>query len=111
MTLRLKVSSLHRYTARRPSHKFHVEHGGRIYRDGDAGRLHIGKIDAILDGSARPLKINEINTYTLRASTAGDLFCDVFWDTETGGVESANTGEPVVASVSGPTVRIFRRLP
>ncbi|KAJ7825547.1 hypothetical protein B0H14DRAFT_3874410 [Mycena olivaceomarginata] len=58
------------------------EQGGRIYRESHAGRLHIGKIDAIVDGSARPLKINEINTYTLRASTAGQLFCDVFWDAE-----------------------------
>ncbi|KAJ6548951.1 hypothetical protein B0H19DRAFT_1379179 [Mycena capillaripes] len=81
------------------------EVGGRIYRDGAAGRLHLGKIDAILDGSARPLKINEVNAYTLRASTTGDLFCDVLWDTEIGVIEAGNTGEPVVANpiASGST--------
>ncbi|KAJ7791504.1 hypothetical protein B0H14DRAFT_3566664 [Mycena olivaceomarginata] len=83
------------------------EQGGRIYRESHAGRLHIGKIDAIVDGSARPLKINEINTYTLRASTAGQLFCDVFWDAEARGLESENIVEPVAANAPDPMVGVL----
>ncbi|KAJ6529007.1 hypothetical protein B0H19DRAFT_1083343 [Mycena capillaripes] len=79
----------------------------RLKRGDRAGRLYIGTIDAIVDGAARLLKVNEINTYTLRASTAGELFCDVFWDAETGGVESENTAEPFVTNASSPTMRVL----
>ncbi|KAJ7810655.1 hypothetical protein B0H14DRAFT_2607169 [Mycena olivaceomarginata] len=49
-------------------------------------------------------KINEINTYTLRASTAGQLFCDVFWDAEARGLESENI-VPTFLWPSPPTAR------
>ncbi|KAJ7806491.1 hypothetical protein B0H14DRAFT_3767892 [Mycena olivaceomarginata] len=90
-----------------PTQKCNPEQGGRIYRESHAGRLHIGKIDAIVDGSARPLKINEINTYTLRASTAGQLFCDVFWDAEARGLESENIVEPVAANAPDTMVGVL----
>jgi hypothetical protein len=106
-TPRLKVSSFHRYTTGQPAQKCNTEQGGRIYRESHAGRLHIGKIDAIVDGSARPLKINEINTYTLRASTAGQLFCDVFWDAEARGLESENIVQPVAANAPDPMVGVL----
>ncbi|KAJ7796387.1 hypothetical protein B0H14DRAFT_2619997 [Mycena olivaceomarginata] len=78
-----------------PAQKCNTEKGGRIYRESHAGRLHI-----VL--AARPLKINEINTYTLRASTAGQLFCDVFWDAEARGLESENIVQPVAANAPDP---------
>ncbi|KAJ7819718.1 hypothetical protein B0H14DRAFT_3737035 [Mycena olivaceomarginata] len=56
------------------------EQGGRIHRESHAGRLHIGKIDAIVDGTV----------------------CDVFWDAEARGLESENIVEPVAANAPDP---------
>ncbi|KAJ7126639.1 hypothetical protein C8R46DRAFT_1363895 [Mycena filopes] len=67
------------------------EVGGRIYRlptRGGGGHQHIGKIDAIVQGEARPLKIREVDGYSLRSSAEGSLYCDVFW-------EKSATAQPV----------------
>ncbi|KAJ7826526.1 hypothetical protein B0H13DRAFT_1918132 [Mycena leptocephala] len=59
------------------------ERGGRIYRPnirGDVGHHHIGRIDAIVSGDARPLQIEDLDQYTLRISNGGSLHCDVFWE-------------------------------
>ncbi|KAK7002137.1 hypothetical protein R3P38DRAFT_3326656 [Favolaschia claudopus] len=58
------------------------ERGGRIYRPnfrGAAAPLHIGKVEAIAEGTAKPLQLQVVDSYTLR-HTNGDLFCDVFVD-------------------------------
>ncbi|KAJ6537066.1 hypothetical protein B0H19DRAFT_1382823 [Mycena capillaripes] len=59
------------------------ERGGRIYRPnirGEGGHHHLGRIDAILAGECRALTIGEVDSYTLRTSPGGGVFCDVFWD-------------------------------
>ncbi|KAK7005428.1 hypothetical protein R3P38DRAFT_3215061 [Favolaschia claudopus] len=58
------------------------ERGGRIYCPnfrGAAAPLHIGKVEAIVEGTAKPLQLQVVDSYTLR-HTNGDLFCDVFVD-------------------------------
>ncbi|KAJ7911302.1 hypothetical protein B0H13DRAFT_2010175 [Mycena leptocephala] len=64
------------------------ERNGRLYcpniRD-DPQHLHLGKIDALLDGSASALKANALNEYTLRKSEKGTFECDIFWDQLTDG--------------------------
>ncbi|KAJ7794052.1 hypothetical protein B0H14DRAFT_2622285 [Mycena olivaceomarginata] len=71
---------------------------------GEAAPLHVGKIDAILDGSARTLKIKEVDTYALRASPEGNLVCDVFLD-------PAEAGEPAVAQVLNVNGGVMPALP
>ncbi|KAF8164580.1 hypothetical protein K438DRAFT_2025241 [Mycena galopus ATCC 62051] len=61
--------------------------GGRIYRlptrGGGGGHHHIGRIDAIVQGDCRTLKIGEMDGYALRSSSEGSLHCDVFWERST----------------------------
>jgi hypothetical protein len=65
-----------------------LERNGRLYRPNirdDPQHHHLGKIDALLDGSASALKVNAMNEYTLRTSDEGTFECDIFWDQLTGG--------------------------
>ncbi|KAJ7919940.1 hypothetical protein B0H13DRAFT_2427629 [Mycena leptocephala] len=70
------------------------ERNGRLYwpniRD-DPQHHHLGKIDALLDGSASALKVNAMNEYTLRTSDEGTFECDIFWDQLTGGAIAGQT--------------------
>ncbi|KAJ6567809.1 hypothetical protein B0H10DRAFT_2110465 [Mycena sp. CBHHK59/15] len=59
------------------------ERGGRLYRTNirdDPQHLHLGRIDAVLDGTASALKPTAVNEYTLRTSEDGTFFCDIYWD-------------------------------
>ncbi|KAJ6482016.1 hypothetical protein C8R45DRAFT_1003739, partial [Mycena sanguinolenta] len=75
------------------------DRGGRIYRPDirGQGHNHIGKIDTILEGDCRPLQIGEVNTYTLRTASSGDLFCDLFLD----------VGPPVTNALNGALGQIL----
>ncbi|KAJ7114807.1 hypothetical protein C8R44DRAFT_984203 [Mycena epipterygia] len=81
--------------------------GGRIYRPnirGDPAHHHIGKIDAILAGDCRALKIGEVDTYTLRTSPGGSMYCDVFWDRSSqavAGVTGTNEAMVLANGVDG----------
>ncbi|KAF7333342.1 hypothetical protein MVEN_02349500 [Mycena venus] len=58
------------------------ERSGRMYRSNirnDPQHHHIGKIDALLAGTASALRSNQMNEYTLRSSD-GSLFCDIWWE-------------------------------
>ncbi|KAJ6535275.1 hypothetical protein DFH09DRAFT_1284049 [Mycena vulgaris] len=66
------------------------ERSGRLYRPNirdDPQHHHLGKIDALLDGSASALKVNAMNEYTLRTSDEATFECDIFWDQLTGGAK------------------------
>jgi hypothetical protein len=70
-----------------------LERSRRFYRPNirdDPQHHHLGKIDALLDGSASALKVNAMNEYTLGTSDDATSECDIFWDQLTG---SAITGQ------------------
>ncbi|KAJ7182130.1 hypothetical protein C8R46DRAFT_1210715 [Mycena filopes] len=59
------------------------ERGGRMYRPNirdDPGHHHIGKIEALLAGTSSALKPRPMNEYSLRPSSDGTFYCDLFWD-------------------------------
>ncbi|KAJ6595104.1 hypothetical protein DFH09DRAFT_1413021 [Mycena vulgaris] len=70
------------------------ERSGRLYRPNirdDPQHHHLGKINALLDGSASALKVNAMNEYTLRTSDEATFECDIFWDQLTGGAIASQT--------------------
>jgi hypothetical protein len=62
---------------------FFLERGGRLYRPNvrdEVSHHHIGKIDAVLSGTAKPLFTRLLDEYVLRPADDGGFVCDVFWD-------------------------------
>jgi hypothetical protein len=57
----------------------------------DPQHHHLGKVDALLDGSASASKVNAMNEYTLRTSDEGTFECNIFWDQMTGGAIAGQT--------------------
>jgi hypothetical protein len=84
-----------------------LERNGRLYRPNirdDPQHLHLGKIDALLDGSASALKANALNEYTLRKSEKGTFECDIFWDQLTGGAIAGQIDGHRVSTGSFPAL-------
>ncbi|KAJ6455271.1 hypothetical protein C8R47DRAFT_1166293 [Mycena vitilis] len=60
------------------------DRGGRLYRrdvrPNEPGYHQLGKIDALLAGTAGPLRAKIVDEYTLRTGEDDTFFCDLYWD-------------------------------